>query len=245
MALAGDVLRLQSGARYAVFVDFDGMVAPDDPTDSLLYRYADPSWRQLEAEWQQGRLSSRECMASQVELLRMTPNDLVHFVKGIRVDPDFPPFVEFCKAQGAEVTVVSDGMDSLVAAALRQAGLTDVPFYANALEWQGGDRWRLRFPYTRLDCRWNMGNCKCGHLPSRSSKLKIMVGDGRSDFCIADACDFTLAKGTLAVHCREHDLPHAAIANFAEALEVLSGWLYRRNLRTAGSARRDLPRVAH
>ncbi len=173
----------------------------------------------------------------------MTPADLFQFVKGLTVDPDFPAFVDLCQEHGAGVTVVSDGMDFLVASTLRRAGL-DIPFYANELEWQGGDRWKLRFPHLREDCRWNMGNCKCGHLSSPSEGLRIMVGDGRSDFCIAEACDYTLAKGALAVHCRENNLPYTGIANFAEAIDALTRWLSDRSAGVRRPAAQVLTRAA-
>jgi hypothetical protein len=46
-----------------------------------------------------------------------------------------------------------------VAAALQQAGVS-VRFFANALEWQGGDRWRLGLPHERGDCLTEAANCK-------------------------------------------------------------------------------------
>ena len=36
-------------AKWQVLIDFDGTVAPDDPTDRLLERFADPLWRVVEA----------------------------------------------------------------------------------------------------------------------------------------------------------------------------------------------------
>ena len=62
-----------SRARWQVLVDFDGTVAPDDPTDRLLERFADPLWRVVETAWQTGKISSRECMQKQVDLLRVSP----------------------------------------------------------------------------------------------------------------------------------------------------------------------------
>jgi hypothetical protein len=59
------------GARWQLLIDFDGTIAPDDPTDHLFERFADPYWRILEDDWQSGRISSRECMQRQVDLLRV------------------------------------------------------------------------------------------------------------------------------------------------------------------------------
>src|SRR2546429_5675717 len=81
-----------SRARWQVLVDFDGTVAPDDPTDRLLERFADPLWRVVETAWQSGQISSRECMQRQVELLRVTPEGLDEQIRGVRIDAGFAPF---------------------------------------------------------------------------------------------------------------------------------------------------------
>ncbi|MGE5512342.1 MAG: HAD-IB family phosphatase [Bacteroidota bacterium] len=207
-----------------VYVDFDGTIAPGEPTDALFDQFADPSWRQIEDEWQKGRLSSRECMSGQVALLRATPTVVDEFLRGVEIDPHFPEFVKLCSARGARVIVVSDGLDRVVGSALRNAGL-ELPFFANRLKWQGGDRWTLEFPHARLDCRSAMGNCKCGHRRTRPGSLEVMVGDGRSDFCLAERAHLVLAKSALASHCVRMGLPHAHIENFSDAGAALSSWL--------------------
>lgn len=207
-----------------VFVDFDGTIAPDDPTDSLFARFADPYWQEIEAEWQQGLITSSEAMARQVRLIRATPEDITRFLQDMKIDPAFPEFVRLCQSHGARVTVVSDGMDLLVGTVLEAADL-DLPFYANKLEWQGGDRWALRFPYMRSDCRMRMGNCKCAHARFMGLGANVMVGDGRSDFCIAERCDLVLAKGKLATHCHQNGLDYVAVSGFAEANAAMRGWL--------------------
>ncbi len=209
-----------------VFVDFDGTIAPGDPTDSLFSRFADPYWLEIEAEWQKGAITSAEAMQRQVALIRATPEQISDFIGGMEIDPDFPEFVQLCRSHGAEVKVVSDGMDHVVGAMLRAAGL-DLPYLANKLEWLGGDRWALRFPYRRTDCRMRMGNCKCAHGSFMSIGANVMVGDGRSDFCIAERCDFVLAKGKLTEHCLQNSINHVAVKSFAEANVAMRAWLTR------------------
>lgn len=208
---------------YHVLLDFDGTVAPDDPTDRLLERFADPAWRCIEAEWQAGRVTSRECMQRQAALLRATPRQLDAAIRAVQIDPAVPRFIAFCGRQGIEVTIVSDGFDRVVGTALRQANLP-VRFFANALEWQGGDRWRLALPHCRSDCRTGAANCKCAHGDWNQGR-SIVIGDGRSDFCMAARAGFVIAKGALAEFCRARGLPHAAFSNFAEATWCLAEWL--------------------
>jgi len=207
-----------------VFVDFDGTIAPDDPTDSLLARFADPSWLDIEALWQKGIITSHEAMARQVALIRATPEEIARFITNIEIDPDFPEFVAICRKYGARVTVVSDGLDLLVESTLKAVGL-DLPFFANKLVWRGDDRWALQFPYMRADCRVGMGNCKCSHARFMGIGANVMVGDGRSDFCIAERCDLVLAKGKLAGHCRETGVQHVKISSFADANVAMRDWM--------------------
>ncbi len=216
-----------------VYVDFDGTIAPADPTDGLFDRFCDPSWREIEREWQEGRCTSRACMARQVDLLRATPDAVDQMVATVAIDPQFPAFVDLCQNWGLRVVVVSDGLDRIVGGVLRAAGM-DLSYFANRLEWLGGDRWKLAFPFARHGCAATLGNCKCSHRAgARYRGLEIMVGDGRSDFCIAEKSHLVLAKGRLASHCRSKRIPHWSIDSFADAVPFLTGWLARNARKSA------------
>jgi len=221
------VRRLSQGApvptRLAALLDFDGTVAPDDPTDRLLDSFARPEWRTIEAEWQAGRMTSRECMQRQVALLRATPDQLDAAIRTIGIDPGFYGFVSLCRRRGVGVAIVSDGFDRVVRAVLERAGLA-VPFFANSLEWQGANRWRLALPHARADCRSGAANCKCAHGP-RGDEGCVVVGDGRSDFCMAVRARFVIAKGALAEFCHTRGLAHASFRNFDDATHRLTEWL--------------------
>ena len=219
-----EALAERPAANWQVLIDFDGTIAPDDPTDQLFERFADPYWRVLEDEWQSGRLSSRECMQRQVDLLRVSPRVLDEEINAIRIDQGFHAFVSFCRGCGAEVKIVSDGFDRVVRAALGNEDL-NVPFFANKLIWAGKDRWRLAFPHMRTDCRVWAANCKCFHGQRPSNRPRVVIGDGRSDFCMSMTADFVIAKGSLAEFCRANGRRHATFGNFFDATAQLSAWL--------------------
>jgi 2,3-diketo-5-methylthio-1-phosphopentane phosphatase len=210
--------------KCQVLVDFDGTIATDDTTDLLLERFAEPAWRAVEDEWKAGLIGSRECMVRQIALVRATPDAYSDFVGGIEIDPAFPAFVALCHSRGVGVTVVSDGLDRTVGAVLARHGL-DLPYRANQLEWLGGDRWRLLFPHGRADCRALAGNCKCQFAASPPGTVRVVVGDGRSDFCVAGEVDLVLAKRALADHAASTGMPHFPIHSFAEATTLFAAWL--------------------
>jgi 2-hydroxy-3-keto-5-methylthiopentenyl-1-phosphate phosphatase len=223
-----NVSRLRVKCR--LLVDFDGTIASVDTTDYMLERFAAPAWRAIEEDWKAGRIGSRECMLRQIDLVRASQAEMDEFIAGIEIDAEFPAFAGLCTRLGHSICVVSDGLDRMVEVVLRRHGL-DLPYYANHLEWRGDDRWGLTFPHARSDCQSLSGTCKCNFMAGTPRELSIVVGDGRSDFCIAGRADLVLAKGALLDHCIEADLPHVAFTDFGDATEILAGWLEGR---TAG-----------
>jgi 2,3-diketo-5-methylthio-1-phosphopentane phosphatase len=222
-----------------VFIDFDGTIAPVDTTDLLLERFADPSWQEIEEDWKAGRIGSRECLVRQIDLVRATPAEFDDFVSRIDIDPGVAEFVELCRTSGHRAVVVSDGLDRTVGSVLKRNGI-DLPFFANRLTFVGDDRWRLSFPHSRSDCRSLSGNCKCQFAEAAVGSVRVVVGDGRSDFCVSEQADLVLAKGALARHCRSGGLPHFTFTRFEEATRLLTGWVeeYAASA-TATDARRD------
>jgi 2-hydroxy-3-keto-5-methylthiopentenyl-1-phosphate phosphatase len=213
-----------SRVKCHVLIDFDGTISAADTTDVLFERFALPEWVTIEEQWKAGEIGSRECMLRQVDLLRTTPEIMDAFIADIKIDPDVPAFVELCQMRGFEVTVVSDGLDRVIEGVLRRHSI-DLPYRANAMTHLGADRWRLSFPNAKTDCRALSGNCKCGTPDTQPAEFRIVVGDGRSDFCVAEQADFVLAKSALIHHAKAKQLPHATFKTFAEAGRHMVTWL--------------------
>lgn len=223
--------------KCRVLLDFDGTISNVDTTDLLLERFAAPAWRDIEEEWKAGRIGSRECMLRQIDLVRATPAQMDAFIAGVEIDPGFPRFAQRFRGLGHTLVVLSDGLDRTIRTVLDRADI-DVPYFANHLQWLGGDRWRLTFPHAKDTCTTLAGNCKCSfaegrHRETSIREITIMVGDGRSDFCVAERADLVLAKGSLREHCRKKDLPHYQFENFDEAAALLTRWLDARGAATA------------
>jgi 2,3-diketo-5-methylthio-1-phosphopentane phosphatase len=220
--------------KCRVLLDFDGTIAPADTTDLLLERFAGPAWHDIEEDWKAGRIGSRECMVRQIDLVRATPAEMDAFIGSVEIDPGFRGFVDTFHRLGHTLFVLSDGLDRTIRSVLDRDGI-DIPYFANHLQWRGGDRWRLAFPHAKTSCAALAGNCKCTFADGWPRELVVVVGDGRSDFCLAERADLVLAKGALLEHCRDTRLLHFGFEGFDEATELLTGWLDGRV--TVGEAR--------
>lgn len=209
--------------RLHLFIDFDGTISTEDTVDLLLARFAEPRWEVVEAAWQRGEIGSLDCLAQQVALLSMTPEDLRASIGDIPVDPYAADFIAQCHRAGFSVTVLSDGLDVVARGVLGGMGI-DVPVISNRLEWSGGGRWRLGFPHAWHGCASAAGNCKCRTVAA-SAAGAVLIGDGRSDYCAADlAAEMVFAKGKLLAHCRAQGIRHVAFADFGDLLAGGPAW---------------------
>ncbi|WP_051356534.1 HAD-IB family phosphatase [Azorhizobium doebereinerae] len=222
--------------RLHFALDFDGTICPIDTTDFLLETFADPAWLDIEARWQAGEINSRDCLAGQVALIRARPEEIDAALAGIALDPAFADFLQAARAIGAHVSVVSDGFDRSIRTLLAAAGI-DLPVACNRLVQAGADRWRAEFGAEDATC--SNGTCKCAAVQPKDGLAPprvILVGDGRSDFCLARRADFVLAKGRLATFCAAEGIAHRPISGFADARAYLTTLHPAQGLSPAGSA---------
>ncbi|MDE3016612.1 MAG: MtnX-like HAD-IB family phosphatase [Pseudomonadota bacterium] len=203
-----------------ILCDFDGTIALQDTTDMVLSAYAHPDWEYIEEEWKAGKIGSAECMQRQIELLDATPSEIGALLDNVEIDPYFSHFVHFCRQHDLPLLIVSDGVDYFIRYVLARYGLGHLPIRSNHLLSRDEKHYTLTFPHAAAGCRSRSGTCKCalaGH-----SAATVLVGDGRSDFCLAHEANLTLAKKNLLDYCRRHALRHMAFDNFSDVRAVIS-----------------------
>ena len=127
------------------------------------------------------------------------------------------------RAAGANLVVVSDGLDRVITRILANHGMADLPIVANRLIQQGDCGWQVEFPHGDIGCRSGSGNCKCACARKHraSDRSTLLIGDGQSDFCVAGCVDFSFAKDKLLDHCRKAGLPYAPMSGFHDAIALL------------------------
>ncbi|MHA3050908.1 MtnX-like HAD-IB family phosphatase [Acinetobacter sp. ANC 4640] len=212
---------LPSSAQWHILCDFDGTISLNDTTDKLLETFAKPGWVEIEQEWEQGKIGSKVCMQRQIELLDMSKNELYQCLDDIEIDTSFLDFVHMTIAHKIPLTIVSDGMDVVIKYILKKYNLAHLPIVANRLVQVSDRDWKLEFPNTNQRCISQSGTCKCKVAERHFQEQIILIGDGRSDFCLAETADYVFAKKSLIHHCVEKNIEHAAFKSFIEIQEQL------------------------
>jgi 2-hydroxy-3-keto-5-methylthiopentenyl-1-phosphate phosphatase len=208
--------------KYKFFCDFDGTITKEDVIDKILETFADPQWKDVEQSWIRGEIGSRDCLAQQTRLIRAREEELIDFVGQIEIDETFIDFVKNCRNNAVGVAILSDGVDRFIKSILHRYGLDNVKVFSNSLK-TTDEGLEMLFPFSHPDCLSGNGICKCKVMEELSSPVShnILVGDGRSDYCIALKAHLTFAKSGLLDFCKAKEIRHIEFNGFDE----ISQWL--------------------
>jgi 2-hydroxy-3-keto-5-methylthiopentenyl-1-phosphate phosphatase len=206
-------------------VDFDGTISVKDTIDAMLEKFADPSWEDIEQEWLDGHITAVECMSKQIGMVRADNVALESFFRGIQLDASFLPFYKHV-SQFAKVVIASDGLDHAIKVSTRNAGWPEIPIYSNHLNFEP-EGIKMTFPLRKADCTGGNGMCKCAvakNLSADAGGPIVLIGDGKSDACIAHMADIVFAKGSLIKHCEKNGIKHHKFQTFADVLAMIKKW---------------------
>ena len=177
--------------------DFDNTLTAGDVLDEIVEKFSpNEEWKVWEREWAEGRLPARECLRLQVENLCVTRKRLFEHLLSVRLDPAFAGILRWARARQVEVLIVSDSFLPLITHILAHNEITDLPVFANDLEFSG-QRMHPSFPF-HDPAFPRSANAKAKHLAPYADNTVIFAGDGRSDLDAALAADIVFAKDALA-----------------------------------------------
>lgn len=207
--------------QWTILCDFDGTISHVDVTDTLLEAFGTQGWRDLEEQWESGKIGSQVCMAGQIALLDVSKEELDECLSQITIDPAFAEFVEATKQRNIALHVVSDGLDYAINKILGINGITPTSIIANNLQQVNERQWALNFPWKNDDCLKASGTCKCNVARNVSGNKFLMIGDGRSDFCVSGIANHVFAKDSLINECQRLRLSYDIMHDFSDATALL------------------------
>lgn len=215
----------RSGAR--VFIDFDNTITRGDVLDGIIEKFAvDERWRDLEAAWATGQIGARACLDGQLRCLRVAWPELVRHLAGVSLDPGFAKLRNLLRAEGIDLTVVSDNFDLIIGHLLPLHGFTDVAYLANHLDY-ANERFVPSFPFSNPACP-TCAHCKKIHFlpPNDDARCVVYIGDGRSDRCPSRHADLVFAKDGLLTYLQGEKIPCVAYTDLTEVTQILKRHLH-------------------
>jgi 2-hydroxy-3-keto-5-methylthiopentenyl-1-phosphate phosphatase len=208
-------------APLEILCDFDGTIASIDTVDFLLERLADPGWRILEEQWIRGEIDSSACMTAQIALVRGGWRAIRRALEEVRLDPGFARFASWCRASRIPLRVVSEGIEQVIIHLLRREAVLVDEVWAPRLSERSNETLELRLPAPG-SALCGAALCKCVFVTTAASPpFRVLIGDGRSDFCISRRADLVFACSKLAIHCEQNDIPFVPFVGFDTVRRLL------------------------
>ena len=205
---------------FCILSDFDGTISKKDGLYTFISMYAKGDWQKIEQDWVDGNIDSKECLIEEFKLIPDLSEKLISdFVETLEIDEYFARFYNYTIENNIDFYVVSDGIDYFIERILNKFGLYDLKIISNHGEFK--DKvFEITFPNDNANCVNNAGTCKCTVLKNlRSEYNKIYyIGDGVSDYCVADKADVLFAKSRLAKYCRDKNIKYIEYENFNNIL---------------------------
>jgi 2,3-diketo-5-methylthio-1-phosphopentane phosphatase len=199
----------------SVLVDFDGTACTHDVAEHLMDRFGAPDWRDWDERWIRREVDTRAAIRAQVAPFAGLHDELIAYaVSHCPLDPTFPAFVDWCRGNAMDVTIVSDGLGLYIEPILAANGVRDVPIVTN--EWAGG---AMAFPNGHPECDW-CGTCKM--LAVRRAEPPVaFIGEGHSDRYGALYADIVFAKDELVQLCVDDGVAFLPYGNFDDVRRKL------------------------
>lgn len=209
--------------RTLMLCDFDGTVSTQDVGHEVIKRFMAGDWLEIDEAYADGRIGSMMAYQRIASLMKVTQDEMADYTLSLDVmDPYFSDFYRFCREEGYDVKIVSDGLDFYIDVILRRYGLGDIEFYSNVIRFHDDRSVSIEFPRCNEQCA-KCGTCKRMILQQyRQTYDRIVyIGNGYSDVCPSKHADVVFGKDVLYEKCRHGARACIPYRNFKDVKEVL------------------------
>lgn len=207
--------------NFKVFVDFDGTISLTDIGEELFVKFGNAEAAyEIIGRWLRGEIGSIQSWRELCDSLGGFDIDgFNNFVDSLPIDPGFHDFIKYCTINKIDVFVVSDGLDFYIKRFLEREKLEGLKVYSNRAIFTSENKIMPDFPHRDEECD-TCANCKRNHVINNShdDDFTIYIGDGNSDTCPAQYCDFIFAKNSLLKFCEKNRISFFPYKNFHDVV---------------------------
>ncbi len=220
--------------QFKIFVDFDGTITLRDVGEHLFLHFGDTI--KVNNILQRIKNSEINFIQGWQELFDVIKNvpleEIKNFVSSIEIDKTFHQLIDFTNQHNFDIYVLSDGFEFYLKQIFKKENLDSVKFYCNTTIIDENGNLSPVFPYRDEECT-QCANCKRNHIIENSSDedFTIYIGNGISDQCPAQYCDFIFAKESLLKFCEKERITFFPYNNFDDVIFRLKSLMEKKRLK--------------
>ena len=217
-------MKITQPRNFKIYIDFDGTITTKDIGEHMFLEFGKPEkCKEIIGSWLKGDLNSKEVwiqLCNTVENFDQTKFN--SFLETFEIDEYFNQFLDYARSHNFDLMVLSDGLDLYINNIRDRENFSDLKIYCNKLTIDAGNNLIPSFPYTDEECA-KCANCKRNHILNSSDEedITIYIGDGWSDTCAAEHCDYIFAKRSLLKYCEQNGLPYYPFNTFKDVQKIV------------------------
>lgn len=208
---------------FKVFVDFDGTITKKDVGEELFIEFGNREFaKKLISDWNNDLVDPRIGWKALCDnVIHADKSAINEFLNSIEIEQSFIGFVKYCNENNFELRIVSDGFDFYIKSILERENFVTIPFSSNVLTFSD-NKLIPSFPNSTEDCKCS-ANCKRNYVLNHSSDddYSVYIGDGVSDRCPIQFCDFIFAKDSLLKFCEVNRITYFPYKDFDDVINRL------------------------
>jgi len=218
--------------QIKVFCDFDGTIAYDDVGNEFFKEYG--KFEPYYTELVNGKINIKEYYYATCKSLKIDLNEeeSLQFIRTRQIDPNFKKFYEYCRQNDYQFFIISDGFDFYIRPILELYGINEVEIFCNTIVKGNDGSFLPVFPLASESCNCSCASCKRNAMLNRidENSLSVFVGDGMSDYCVAEHSDIIFAKKELAAYCNLKKIPHYPYSNFFDIYRLFNSLITKNKI---------------
>ena len=225
--------------NFKIFVDFDGTITTQDIGEAMFLKFGDTiRANEIIEDWIEQKINARESWQLLCNTVKnFEIKQFENFLVDMKIDSTFKIFNEYCLSNKFEMRILSDGLDLYIERIMNREDLDDIEVFSNKLLFGSNNELIPVFPHTDSECN-RCANCKRNHILNFSSEdeYSVYIGDGWSDVCPAQYCDFIFAKNSLLKYCESNRITYFPYNDFNDVIIKLDQLKQKKRLKKSYQA---------
>jgi len=206
-----------------ILCDFDGTIITIDTLRFLLEKFTKDNWKTFISQYEQGKITLKECLDILWSKLRLPKNVMLdELERAASVRPNFKNFLIFCRNHDIPFIISSAGLDFIVHHFLEIIGYRDQIKIVTLKTIFHDKKVNIMFPKLLNDRSLDFKEDLVKNY-QRNGFQVFFIGDGISDYNASLNADFsfTIKDSELDIFCKKRGIPHQAIMDFQDVINVL------------------------
>lgn len=200
-----------------VFCDFDGTITARESLQAVFEQFVPDKWRDTEQQLVSGSVTLRTGVRRMLESIPSEQyREVLSFVSKIPLRPGFEEFLDFLDSRGIPFVIVSGGVRGMVEAGLGPLIKRAHRVFAADIDAAG--------PYLKVYSEFEAGDelvAKVEVMKLFDADLRIVIGDGMTDYNMAKNGDIVFARGSLARYLEKSGIDHIKWKDFNDIKKEL------------------------